>query len=48
MCAGCSGGVVSAVVEVLGVMSKEVAAQAIAQLVQTHSCLADLAQSQGE
>ena len=34
-------------VEVLGVLGEEAAAQAITQLVQTHSLLADLAQSQG-
>ena len=43
----CSEGVESAVVEVLRVLGRETAAQAITQLVQTYSCLADLAQSQG-
>ena len=35
-------------VDVLGVLDREAAAQAISQLIQTYSCLADLAQSQGE
>lgn len=42
-----SRGVQDAVVEVLRVLDKEDAAQAITQLVQTFSCLSDLAQSQG-
>ena len=37
-----------AAVELLGVMEKEAAATAISQLVHTYSCLADVAQSQGE
>lgn len=42
-----SRGVQDAVVDVLRVLDKEAAAQAITQLVQTFSCLSDLAQSQG-
>lgn len=42
-----SSGVQDAVVEVLRVLEKEAAAQAIFQLVQTYSCLSDLAQRQG-
>lgn len=42
-----SRSVQDAVVEVLRVLDKEAAAQAITQLVQTFSCLSDLAQSQG-
>lgn len=42
-----SRGVQDAVVEVLMVLDKEAAAQAIFQLVQTYSCLSDLAQRQG-
>lgn len=34
--------------EVLGVLEKGAAAQAISQIIQTYSCLVDLAQSQGE
>jgi hypothetical protein len=41
-------GVEEAVVEVLGVLGKEAAAQAISQLVQTYSCLVEVAQSQEE
>lgn len=43
----CSGGVETAVVEVLRVLGKEAAAQAVTQLIQTYCCLADVAQSQG-
>ena len=37
-----------AVMDLLGVLGKETAAQAISQLVQTYSCLAHVAQSQGQ
>lgn len=43
-----SGSVEKAMVDVLAVLDREAAAQAISQLIQTYSCLADLAQSQGE